>query len=237
MSEITKYNPFEQAFMDYLNGDTQASVIVHNNKGDDEHMKIDYFFRKYNAMPEMERKALKACKGKVLDVGAGSGCHSFYLQQTGFDVTALDIQKGFVEVMKRRGIEKVVEADIRDYTKEKFDTVLMLMDGIGFTETLAGLSDFLQKAKELLLPGGQILLDSADLLYLYEDDDGTYKIDLNEGYYGEVQYQVEYNGKLGKPFPWLFVDYSNLSFLAGQAGFQCEMLFEDEHFNYLARLY
>jgi len=237
MSDQITLNPFERAFTDYLNGDKKATVIVHNTKGDDEIIPVQYFFRSFEEMPELEQKAMSYCSGKILDIGAGSGIHSLYLQNKGCDITALDIRPGFVNVMNKRGINNVVLSDIFQFQGNRFDTLLMMMNGIGFTINFTGLKNFLVHAKTLLKPGGQILLDSSDLLFLYEEEDGSFKIDLNENYYGEVEYQVEYKGILEKPFKWLFVDFSNLSVYAEEAGFRCELLFEDDHYNYLARLY
>ena len=229
-------DPFEQAFFDYLNGDTHTELIAHNNKGDDEVMPVHYFFRNRDEMPKLEQLALENCSGKILDVGAGSGCHSLILQGQEKDITGLDIRPGFVEVMKSRGLRKSICSNIFDYHKREFDTLLMLMNGIGFSENFEGLQKFLKHARNLLKPGGQIILDSSDLLFLYRDEDGSVSINLNEAYYGEVEYQVEYKGQLGVPFKWLFVDYSNLEYNASEAGYECELLYEDEHFNYLARL-
>ncbi len=237
MNPRTLTDPFEQAFFDFLGGDREATITVHNNKGDDEVMPVAYFFRSYDQMPPLEKLALDSCEGHVLDIGAGSGCHALHLQEKGFRVTALDIRPGFVEVMRQRGIRQVVRQDVRTLKKGGFDTLLMLMNGIGFTADLDGLGRFLGDAANLLNTGGQILLDSSDLIYLYQDDEGNVELNLNDSYYGEVEYQVEYRGRQGAPFRWLFVDYTNLSFIAGQAGFRSELLFEDEHFNYLARLY
>ena len=230
-------DPFEKAFYDYLNGSHTAKVVVNINKGEADGIPISYFFRTYDEMPELEKKALGLCSGKILDIGAGSGSHSLYLQYKGKDVTALDIKQGFVDVMKKRGLKKVIHSDIFDYKEQKFDTLLMLMNGIGFTKNFDGLTTFLEMAKKLLKPGGQIILDSSDLLYLYEEEDGSYAINLNEEYYGEVVYQIEYMGVKGKPFEWLYVDFDNLSLYAEQTGFSCKKIFEDSHYNYLARLY
>jgi len=188
-------------------------------------------------MPELEKKALHLCSGKILDIGAGSGSHSLYLQENGEDVTALDIKQGFVDVMKKRGVKNVICSDIFDYKGQGFDTLLMLMNGIGFTKNFEGLTVFLKSAKKLLNPGGQIILDSSDLMYLYEEEDGSYAINLNEEYYGEVMYQIEYNNIKGEPFQWLYIDFDNLSLYADQVGFSCEKIFENNHYNYLARLY
>jgi hypothetical protein len=237
MLDKNKLNPFEQAFADYLAGDENATVIVHNTKGDDETMPVHYFFRSFKEMPELEKLALKHCSGAILDIGAGSGSHSLFLQNKGLDVTALDIRKGFADVMKKRGVKNVLHSDIFSFYGQRFDTLLMMMNGIGFTINFEGLQKFLVHAKSILNPGGQILLDSSDLLFLYEEEDGSYKIDLNENYYGEVEYQVEYKGILEEPFKWLFVDFSNLAYYAEEAGFRSELIYEDEHYNYLARLY
>ena len=230
-------DPFEKAFYDYLDGNLDAKVVVDINKGEADDIPVSYFFRTYDEMPELEKMALSLCSGKILDIGAGSGSHSLYLQDKDEDVTALDIKQGFVDVMEKRGLKKVICSDIFDFRGQKFDTLLMLMNGIGFTRNFNGLTTFLEMAKKLLKPGGQIILDSSDLLYLYEEEDGSYAINLNEEYYGEVVYQVEYMNIKGLPFDWLYVDFDNLSLYAEQAGFSCEKIFEDDHYNYLARLY
>lgn len=231
------HDPFEKAFYDYLEGRESAKVVVHINKGEADDIPISYFFRKYDEMPELEQKALSMCTGKILDIGAGSGIHSLYLQEKGMDITALDIKPGFVDVMNKRGINNTICSDIFDYKSGKFDTLLMLMNGIGFTKNFDGLSTFLQQAKKILNKGGQLLLDSSDLMYLYEEEDGSYSINLNEKYYGEVIYKVEYLGLVGEPFNWMYIDYGNLASIAEEEGFHCEMIFEDNHYNYLARLY
>ncbi|HJN05098.1 MAG TPA: methyltransferase domain-containing protein [Bacteroidales bacterium] len=235
--EKPMHDPFEKAFNDYVAGNDKANIIVHCNKGDDEIIPVSYFFRKYEEMPELEKIALGLCSGKILDIGAGSGSHSLYLQDKDFDVTALDIRSGFVDIMKKRGVKDVIHSDVFDYKGNKFDTLLMLMNGIGFTQNFYGLSAFLRFAKKLLKPSGQIILDSSDLMYLYKEDDGSYVINLNEDYYGEVEYIIEYMGTKGEPFSWLYVDFDNLSLYAEEAGFNCKKIFEDNHYNYLASLF
>ncbi len=230
-------DPYEQALWDYFNGERKASLIIHSNKGEDETVPVKYFFRNFNEMPDLEKKALSLCSGKVLDIGAGSGCHSLILQEKGYDVTALDFRVGLSDLMKARGLKKVLNDDIYKFQSEKFDTLLMLMNGIGLVGDLDGLADFLKHSRKLLNKGGQILLDSSDLMYVYQQDDGSVKINLNEAYYGEVEYQFEYKGINGEPFKWLFVDFSTLSEYASQYGFYCELVLEDENHQYLARLY
>lgn len=231
-------DPFELAFLDYYNGNAKNEITIHCNKGDVDVVPLSYFFRTFENMPDIEKKALELCTGKVLDIGAGSGCHSLILKSQGLDVIALDIRSSFVDIMKKRGLSKTVCSDVYSFSEDSFDTLLMLMNGIGFAGDLKGLSRFLSHAKKLLKSGGQILLDSTDILYLYkEEENGSVTINLNEDYYGEVLYQFEYKDIVGLPFKWLFVDFATLCEMAEQEGFRCELMMEDGYFNYLARLY
>ena len=80
-------------------------------------------------MPNWEQKALEACYGEVLDIGAGAGSHALHLQNIGLDVTAMDISPGAIEIMQSRGVENIVHGSIWDFTNRKFDTLLLLMNG------------------------------------------------------------------------------------------------------------
>ena len=231
-----KEDIFGEGLMAYQNGDKKAVFVVESDIAETEEWPISTFFRSYKEMPQAERTALKRCSGRVLDVGAGAGSHSLYLQEQGLDVTALDISAGAVEVIQKRGIKKSVLANFFQYEGESYDTILMLMNGIGLVGKLNNLSAFFKQAKKLWAPGGKILLDSSDLIYLFEEEDGSVLIDLNGNYYGELEYSFEFNGKKGNPFDWVFVDYEKLEECAKLHGFSCQKVYEDDHYLYLAEL-
>ena len=230
-------DPFEQACWDYYLGDKDATIKIISNKAEDEIVPVKYFFRELNEMPEIEKIALDLCQGEILDIGAGSGCHSLELIKKGYIVNALEIKKGLTDLLILRGIKKVYHSDIFKFSDKQFDTLLLLMNGIGLVEDLNGLDRFLSHVKLILQPGGQILMDSSDLMYLYQEEDGSIKINLNEGYYGEVEYKFVYNNQSGDLFKWLYVDFSTLTEYADKNGFICELIYEDDHYNFLARLY
>lgn len=235
---IKKYSdPFEQACWDYYLGNKKATIKIISNKADDEIVPVKYFFRTLKEMPELEKIALNLCQGEILDIGAGSGCHSLELAKNEYSVHLLEIRKGLVELHREQGIKHIYHTDIFDFKEKPFDTLLLLMNGIGLAQDLNGLNKFLAHSKSILKPGGQILLDSSDLMYLYQEDDGSIKINLNEGYYGEVEYRFDYKNLAGDIFKWLYVDFSTLSAYADQQGFNCELIYEDDHYNYLARLF
>jgi SAM-dependent methyltransferase len=229
-----------QALLDYQHGHHAAALTVHCSAADDEPLPAAYFFRTLLAMPELERQALDECRGRVLDLGAGAGCHTLELQSRGFDdVKAIDHSLGAVQVMQARGVRQVAQHDIYYHHAAQelpFDTILLLMNGIGLAGTLAGLDRLLAHARTLLAPGGQLLATSTDVQYLFEDEDGALNIDLNANYYGEVEYQFEYKKQAGDPFPWLFIDGQLLEDAARQAGYEVDFLGHDDGGQYLVRL-
>lgn len=225
------------ALIDFQKGNYSEDITTYSSLEEKDIIPLPYLFRDYDAMPLIEQKALDLCRGTVLDVGCGSGSHSLYLQNKGVDVTGLDESEGAVFTAKSRGVKNVVHSNIYDYSGTKFDTILLLMNGIGIAGQLNGLPFLLNHLEGLLNPGGQILVDSSDIIYMFEaDDDGGYWIPDNGKYYGEVEFTMEYKGLKSVPFNWLYIDYNRLKQVAEQENLSCELVCEGTHYDYLARL-
>lgn len=220
-----------QALYSYYHNQTRHKLWIHNKYGPKEEMPVDTYFRGDEDMPDIEWLALNECRGKVLDIGAGAGSHALLLQQRPeIDVLAIDISPLSVQVMKDRGVKQVLEADIYRFNQGKFDTLLLLMNGIGLAGTVEGLKNLLIHLKTLLADGGQILFDSSDVAYLYEDHIPTHE------YYGEIWYQYEYQQQKTDWFKWLYIDEKELQQIVEECGFKMEVLLEDEYGQYLTRL-
>lgn len=226
---------FGQALLDYQNGQYTEDIITSTSISDDDALPIPYLFRGFNEMPKLEQKALKLAKGSVLDVGCGAGNHTLFLQEKGIDVKAIDISKGAIEVAKLRG---VLHAETKDVLNETatFDTVMLLMNGTGIFQELSQVAKYLTHLKTLLNAGGQILIDSSDIKYMYEDEDGGYWMDTNSNYYGELDYFLSYKGEEETAMKWLYLDFDTLKLASETVGLNCELVLEGEHFDYLARL-
>lgn len=220
----------------YHKGTKKAKFKVESDIAETEYWPVKEFFHTYADMSTIERKALELCQGHTLDVGAGSGSHTLWLQQNGIECEAIDISAGAVEVMQQRGVKHATEADFYQHTGRLYDTILMLMNGAGIAGTIDNMPNMLMHAKELLAKGGQIILDSSDIIYLFLDEDGSALIDLNAAYYGELEYTMSFNGKKGEPFKWLFIDFDTLQSIAASCGMACEKIYEDDHYQYLARI-
>ncbi|MFY8010318.1 MAG: class I SAM-dependent methyltransferase [Flavobacterium sp.] len=228
---------FGQAILDYQTQNTPEDLVTETNISEADEMSVAYLFRTYQEMPKIEKKALQLAKGKILDVGCGAGSHSLYLQQKGFDVTVIDISPNAIKACQLRGVKDARVQHLLELENEQFDTILLLMNGTGIFGTLAETSKYLQKLKSLLTPNGQILIDSSDIIYMFDqDEDGAYMVPA-DGYYGELTFNVSYKGQTEDSFPWLYLDYNTLQNAAHANGLQCELLLEGDHFDYLARLF
>jgi SAM-dependent methyltransferase len=234
---MTMKDLFGKAIFDFQTNNSPEDLITETNISESDEMSVAYLFRSYNEMPQLEQKALQLAKGKVLDVGCGAGSHSLRLQNDrNLDVTSIDISPKAIQACKLRGLKNARVQDMLTLENEKFDTILLLMNGTGIFGTLKETPTFLQKLKSLLNRNGQILIDSSDIIYMFDqDDDGAYEIPAN-GYYGELTFTVSYKNETETTFPWLYLDYNTLQNAALANGLACELILEGEHFDYLARL-
>lgn len=232
---------FGKAILDFQTNNAPEDLTTDTTISDEDEMSVAYLFRSYKEMPVLEQKALQLAKGKVLDVGCGAGAHSLYLQnEKNLEVHSIDISYSAVATCKLRGLKNVHLQNILEIdsttSANKYDTIFLLMNGTGIFGTLKNTAQYLQKLKSLLKPDGQILIDSSDIIYMFDaDEDGAYQIPAN-GYYGELQFTLRYKGQKEEPFPWLYLDYNTLQNAAFANGLRCELILEGEHYDYLARL-
>ena len=209
-----------------------TDIMVHSPDFDDDIIPVDYLFREFSEMPALEQKALELCKGAVIDVGCGAGSHALYLQnEKQLKVKAIDTSTGAIEIAKKRGVMHARCEDFFNLKNEKFDTILMLMNGSGIIGSLKNLPSFFEHARSILAEGGKILMDSSDLIYLSDEGD----VDA-EVYYGELSYMLSYKGVQSDYFDWLFIDQELLTINAKRCGFECEIISEGENHDFLARL-
>lgn len=224
-------DPYGIALKEFVENNEVPPLILNNSYGEPEEMPLWYFFREYDEMPDLEKMALSICEGRVLDIGAGTGCHAICLQQMGYEVTAVDTSQEAVEIMQASKVKDARAIDYFQMEGDQFDTLICLMNGIGFIGKKDRLKDFLTQADGLLTPDGQIILDSSDVSYLYDEGE------MPKGrYYGEVNFQYEYKGQKGEPFDWVYFDKDTLTLEADALGWYVYFLHSDENGQYLARL-
>ena len=226
---------FGQALLDYFHNNYEEDLITATSISNEDVLPLPYLFRTYKDMPNIEKKALSLCKGRILDVGCGAGSHSLYLAKKGLEITSIDVSKGAIQVCELRGVPNPILKSLLDI-KAVFDTILILMNGTGIFETLDQVDVYLKHLKSCLRPNGQILIDSSDIKYMYEDDDGGFWIDTNANYYGELDYYLSYKGKKEDPLKWLYLDFNTLKIACDANHLNCELIIHGEHHDYLARI-
>lgn len=225
------------AIADYFKNGRAGKLRVFSSQFDEDEIPVSQLFRTFDEMPALEQTALQLAQGSILDCGAGSGCHALALQDMGKEVQAIDISPLSVEVMQQRGVKQAYCVNLFDENYlQKFDTILMLMNGSGIIGKLENMRAFFSKMKQHLNPGGCIYMDSSDLRYLFEDEDGSFLMDLAADYYGEIDYRMQYKQVKGDVFDWLYVDFQTLAYYATENGFKAELIEEGEHYDYLACL-
>lgn len=226
-------DPLGHAVLDFLNGNHDENITVSSDWADDDVLPVPYLFRKWEEMPVWEQKALELSKGKILDIGAGSGCHSAELIRMNKNVEAIDISEGAVEAMHMQNIP----AKIMDFyqVEEKYDTLLFLMNGLGMARDKKGLSELLEKCKRLLNPGGQVLFDSSDLIFMVDHPDEFEELHTHD-YYGTLAYQMHYKNQHSEEDLWMYADAQTVAAACKEIGLHYETLMEGEHYNYLGRI-
>ncbi len=227
-------DPIGLAIQTYSKFKKPFDILVHADLCEDDIIPIEVLFRTFEEMPDAEKLALSKVKGKILDVGAGAGVHSLELMDRGFSVRAIDISSGAVDFMKSQQID-AVQSSFLNFKEGKYDTILMLMNGIGVAGKLSNLKHTLDHARKLLNKGGALYCDSSDIKYLYEEEDGSYWLDLVTEYYGNFRFQMSYKQAKSEWFDWLYVDYDSLHKIATEVGFTCRKIHDDEN-HFLAEL-
>ena len=228
---------FGKAILDFQTNTSPENMITSTSISDDDEMEVVYLFRSFAEMPTLEQKALQLTKGRTLEVGCGAGSHGLYLQnERNIDVHSIDISENAIAACILRGLKNTQVIDVLNIENEKYDTILLLMNGTGIFETLERTSIYLQKLKSLLNPNGQILIDSSDIIYMFDEDEDGGKWIPSETYYGELTFTLQYKNETEAPFPWLYMDYNTLQNAAIANGLQCELILEGKHFDYLAKL-
>lgn len=229
---------FGQAIHDYHFNNAPENLITETNISEKDEMDVSYLFRDFENMPKIEQKAITMSYGKVLDIGAGAGSHSLLLQNNfKLDVKAIDISKKAIATCNARGIKQTEVQNLLDCEeKETYDTILLLMNGTGIFGKLNEVPKYLNKLKKLLNKKGQILIDSSDIIYMFDEDEDGGKWIPGTGYYGELRFKISYKNETEDEFPWLYLDFNTLQNIANANGFNCQLIEEGEHYDYLAQL-
>jgi len=235
-SKKTSMKPYSKCLADYYKGDIAASFSIVRDDGFKEQVPASVFFTG-KEFSSLETRGLDLCKGHVLDVGAGAGRHSLELIRRGFPVTALDISPEMETILRDRGIREVIISDIFSFSDHRFDTLLMLMKGIGMVGTVDRLDQFLKHAHQLTAEAGQILCDSIDVSKTSDPVHVAYRqrnLELGKPA-GQQNLVMTYKTE-SEPFEWLHIDFPTLEAHCQKTGWVAGLILEEPNGHYLCTM-
>lgn len=230
-------NPFSRALLDFHSGSRDATFTIRRNDGFQQRVPAAPFFD-LEHYPALEKRAMDQCHGSILDIGSAAGRHSLELVRRGLKVTSLDILPEMEGILKDRGQTDVVIADVLQFSGRRFDTLLMLMNGIGMAGSMEGLTRFLQHAHDLIFPGGQIVCDSIDVSVTTDPQHIAYReSNIGSGRpAGQQAFMMEYDGEDSVRFDWLHIDFQSLMHLGEATGWDAALLETEDSGHYLCKL-
>ncbi len=211
-----------RAVKDFIESKEEKFIKIWHNQLKEESYSASYFLRTYDKMPEYEQLALSLCQGSILDIGAGAGAHTRYLISKNLDVTSLEFDSGFAEIIQQVENSKVIQEDFFSYsTKEKFQTILLLMNGLGIAQSKARLPIMFDKLKDLLADNGRIIVEITDYKFSPEYDPTT----MNDP---EVTYRVMYEGSFSEEFHWLYPNLEMVSLECKRLNLKHQLIYEED---------
>jgi len=222
MIPLDPWVPLGAALLAYHNGRHDALLRIDSDVFDSEDVAVRHYYRPdMDPLEDLDRRALERCSGAVLDAGAGAGRHALDLQCQGLEVTAIDVAEDAVQVMLDRGISDVRQGDIFTSELGSYDTILLLMNGIGLAGHHEGLQKLFDRFGELLKPDGRVVFDAAGLDAEISHLDAQTLSDMAIGnpQLGEVFFRLTFDDLEGSWYPWLFPTSTQVTDAAHRAGF------------------
>ena len=216
-----------------------AEIIEREDRFIDTGSEAGLYFRDYKQWSPLERQAIKAAKGRILDIGCGAGRHSLYLQQKGFDVTGIDISPGAVKVCKLRGLKKAFVRPITDISKFKpnsFDTVLMLGNNFGLFGSAKEAKLRLKNLYRISSPDARIIAGTRNPYKTNNPNHLQYlRVNKKRGRMpGQIKIRARFEKTIGPWFDYLFVSPKEMEDLLKDTDWRVERFIGLEEPNYFA---
>jgi 2-polyprenyl-3-methyl-5-hydroxy-6-metoxy-1,4-benzoquinol methylase len=186
-----------------------AALIIERDDGYVDIDTADHYFHEFRQWPEIEREGIKFVKGNVLDVGAGAGRVSLYLQKSGFKATALDNSPLALDVCTGRGVRTTVLSDIEHFSPSRpFDTILMYGNNFGLMQNHTTAIRILEKMYDYTSDNAVIIAETMNVYTTTNESHLQYqkKNRLHGKISGQIRFRMRYQNHASPYFDYLFVN-------------------------------
>jgi SAM-dependent methyltransferase len=217
--------------LDHLEGRDGGAPLLERDDGDiGPALGADFFFSESESWPRLETLLLEHARGRrVLDLGAGAGRHSLYLQERGHSVDAVDNSAGAVEVCRRRGVRHVVLADVTHPPKGPYDTVLMMCGNLGLAGDVQRTRKLLRTLHERTSSEARLLADSVDPLFDTDSSDTYFAAEQgSDRADGLVTIRIRYGSLTTRWFNLLCPPRHRLSTVVDGTGWAIQERYDDD---------
>jgi len=195
------------------------------------------YFAEFKDWPKIQKQAIKFAKGKVLDIGAGAGRVSLYLQKQGFDVTAIDNSPLAIKVCKKRGVKhaRVLPIErINVFKPSTFDTIIMFGNNFGLFGSFKKAKTLLKKLHRITNPNALIIAESNDP---YKTDDPVHfayhKFNKKRGRMsGQLRIRIRFRNYIGDWFDYLLVSKDEMKKILKDTGWRIKKFIDSDNYMY-----
>lgn len=212
---------FGKVLKDYQAGkDPQYRVLRDDGHGEKKFVSPEEYFLNYEEWDKPEKEIIKLARKKTLDIGAGAGKHALYLQNKGYDVKAVDISSGAVDVMRERGVEDVQLQDVNklDFNEDVFDTILLMGNNLGLAGTVEKTLDLFERLAKMTKEDARIIGTTRDVFASNKEIHKKYQEkNIKTGKAaGQLKLRLAYKDEKGEWLDYLLFDRKQLYDLLNQ---------------------
>ncbi|MFX1573881.1 MAG: methyltransferase domain-containing protein [Promethearchaeota archaeon] len=196
------------------------------------------YFKDYEEWPTYQKMAIKYVKGRVLDVGAGAGRVSLYLQKKGFEVLAIDNSPLAIEVCKERGVKNtkiLAFKDIDQLNEDIFDSIVLFGNNFGLFGNFHDGKAILKKLNSLTNNNSIIIAESNDPYKTADPVHLNYQeLKRKEGKMpGQIKIRARFRNYIGNWFEYLLVSKEEMTEFFKGTGWTVREFIESESSRYI----
>lgn len=197
------------------------------------------YFAEYQDWPEHQKIAIKFAKGRVLDIGSGSGRLALYLQDQGYDVTCIDNSALAIRVCNERGVKKAKVLPIEkihQFAPDSFDTILMFGNNFGLFGGFKKAKSLLKKMHKITSSDALIIAESRDP---YPTDKPAHLKYLafnrkRDRMSGQLRIRIRFQEFIGKWFDYLLASRDEVQEILQGTGWRVKKFIDSEDSVYIS---